>query len=181
LIKLGLFKNETPLKGIDGWLKEIFFATLTAVLIIVFLVQPVRVEGNSMLPRLHNNERVFVNKFLYRVSDIERGDIVVFWYPGNTSKSFIKRVVGLPGEIVEIKDGEVLLNGLPYYEPYVPLEFRDNSDLPPLEIPEGHYFVMGDHRNTSNDSRSWGTLSSNLIFGKAVFRYWPISRVGSLE
>lgn len=169
------------MKGIEGWLKEIFFATLTAVLIIVFLVQPVRVEGNSMQPRLQNDERVFVNKILYRVSDIERGDIVVFWYPGNTSKSFIKRVVGLPGEVVEIRAGQVLLNGIPYHEPYVPPEFEDRSDFLPVEVPEGHYFVMGDHRNTSNDSRSWGTLSSNLIFGKAIFRYWPISRLGSLE
>ena len=176
-----LSKESGPLKGIESWLKEIFFATLTAVLIIVFLVQPVRVEGNSMLPRLHDNERVFVNKFVYRVSDIERGDIVVFWYPGNTSKSFIKRVVGLPGETVEIRFGKVLLDGRPYPEPYVPPEFMDRTDFGPVRVPEDHYFVMGDHRNTSNDSRSWGTLSANLIFGKAVFRYWPLSRLGSIQ
>ena len=174
-------KEVTPLKGIEGWLKEIFFATLTAVLIIVFLVQPVRVEGNSMQPRLHDSERVFVNKFLYRISDIERGDIIVFWYPGNTSKSFIKRVIGLPGETVEIRDGLVRLDGRPYREPYVPPEFEDRSDFGPVLIPENHYFVMGDHRNTSKDSRSWGTLSANLIFGKAIFRYWPFSRIGSIE
>ena len=174
-------RENAPSRGFDGWLKEIFFATLTAVLIIVFLVQPVRVEGNSMQPRLHDNERVFVNKILYRVSDIDRGDIVVFWYPGNTSKSFIKRVIGLPGETVEIRDGMVFLDGRPYREPYVLPEFEDRSDFGPVEVPASHYFVMGDHRNTSNDSRSWGTLSSNLIFGKAVFRYWPVSRVGSLN
>jgi signal peptidase I len=174
-------KKDTPLNGIEGWLKEIFFATLTAVLIIVFLVQPVRVEGNSMQPRLHDSERVFVNKFLYRVSEIERGDIIVFWYPGNTSKSFIKRVIGLPGETVEISGGQVRLDGKPYQEPYVPPEFEDRSDFGPVTIPENHYFVMGDHRNTSNDSRSWGTLSANLIFGKAIFRYWPLSRIGSIE
>jgi signal peptidase I len=174
-------KESTSLKVFERWLKEIFFATLTAVLIIVFLVQPVRVEGNSMLPRLRDNERVFVNKFLYRVSGIERGDIVVFWYPGNTAKSFIKRVIGLPGETVEIKSGLVQLNGIPYQESYVPPEFEDRSDFGPVRIPEDHYFVMGDHRNTSNDSRSWGTLSSNLIFGKAVFRYWPLSRVGTVK
>ncbi len=173
--------GNTPFKGFDSWLKEIFFATLTAVLIIVFLVQPVRVEGNSMQPRLYDNERVFVNKILYRVSDIDRGDIVVFWYPGNTSKSFIKRVIGLPGETVEIRDGLVFLDGRPYREPYVSPEFEDRSDFGPVEVPARHYFVMGDHRSTSNDSRSWGTLSSNLIFGKAVFRYWPVSRVGALN
>ncbi len=180
-MKLDFFKECESLKGIEGWIKEIFFATLTAVLIIVFLVQPVRVEGNSMQPRLYDSERVFVNKFLYRVSDIERGDIVVFWYPGNTSKSFIKRVIGLPGETVAIRDGQVWLDGKPYREPYVPPEFEDRSDFGPVTIPDNHYFVMGDHRNTSNDSRSWGTLSSNLIFGKAIFRYWPLSRIGSID
>lgn len=168
-------------RTIEGWLREIFFATLTAVLIIVFLVQPVRVEGNSMQPRLHNDERIFVNKILYRISDIERGDIVVFWYPGNTSKSFIKRVIALPGEMVEIRSGQVFINGDLYREPYIVPKFRDESDFGPIQVPEGHYFVMGDHRNTSNDSRSWGTLSDNLIFGKAVFRYWPLSRLGSLN
>lgn len=176
-----LSNEGTPLKVIERWLKEIFFATLTAVLIIVFLIQPVRVEGNSMQPRLYDNERVFVNKFLYRVSDIKRGDIVVFWYPGNTSKSFIKRIIGLPGETVEIKSGLVRLDGKPYEEPYVPPKFEDRSDFGPVRIPENHYFVMGDHRNTSNDSRSWGALSANLIFGKAIFRYWPLSRMGSVE
>lgn len=180
-MKLELSKEGTPLKVIERWLKEIFFATLTAVLIIVFLIQPVRVEGNSMQPRLYDNERVFVNKFLYRVSDIERGDIVVFWYPGNTSKSFIKRIIGLPGETVEIKSGQVRLDGKTYEEPYVPPKFEDRADFGPVRIPENHYFVMGDHRNTSNDSRSWGTLSANLIFGKAIFRYWPLSRIGSVE
>ncbi len=180
-MKLDFFKECESLKGIEGWIKEIFFATLTAVLIIVFLVQPVRVEGNSMLPRLHDSERVFVNKFLYRVSDIERGDIIVFWYPGNTSKSFIKRIIGLPGETLEIRSGLVSLDGKPYREPYVPPEFEDRSDFGPVKIPDNHYFVMGDHRNTSNDSRSWGTLSANLIFGKAIFRYWPLSRIGSID
>ena len=180
-MKLDFFKECESLKGIEGWIKEIFFATLTAVLIIVFLVQPVRVEGNSMLPRLHDSERVFVNKFLYRVSDIERGDIIVFWYPGNTSKSFIKRIIGLPGETLEIRSGLVSLDGKPYREPYVPPAFEDRSDFGPVKIPDNHYFVMGDHRNTSNDSRSWGTLSANLIFGKAIFRYWPLSRIGSID
>jgi len=178
---LTFLKENTPGRSIEGWLREIFFATLTAVLIIVFLVQPVRVEGNSMLPRLHNDERVFVNKILYRVSDIERGDIVVFWYPGNTSKSFIKRIIALPGERVEIRSGQVYIDGILHREPYVIPRFRDESDYGPIQVPEGHYFVMGDHRNTSNDSRSWGTLSGNLIFGKAVFRYWPLSKIGSLN
>ena len=178
---MAFLKENTPGRSIESWLREIFFATLTAVLIIVFLVQPVRVEGNSMLPRLHNDERVFVNKILYRISDIERGDIVVFWYPGNTSKSFIKRIIALPGETVEIRSGRVHIDGILHREPYVIPSFRDDSDYGPIQVPEGHYFVMGDHRNTSNDSRSWGTLSGNLIFGKAVFRYWPLSKIGSLN
>jgi signal peptidase I len=178
---LDFSKNQASIKGIESWLKEIFFATLTAVLIIVFLVQPVRVEGNSMQPRLQDNERVFVNKILYRVSDIDRGDIVVFWYPGNTSKSFIKRVIGLPGDKIEIRSGQVFINNSPYSEPYIVPGFSDRSDFGPIRVPPEQYFVMGDHRSTSNDSRNWGTLSANLIFGKAVFRYWPLSRMGSID
>lgn len=164
-----------------NWLRDILFAGLTAVLIVVFLVQPVKVEGTSMQPRLSDQERIFVNKFVYHVSEINRGDIVVFWYPKDSTKSFIKRVIALPGERAEIRDGIVYVNGMRLEEPYVPTEFVDPSSFGPIIVAQGSYFVLGDHRNSSNDSRNWGLVPASNIFGKAVFRYWPISKLGLIE
>jgi signal peptidase I len=166
---------------IRSWLRDIFFAALTAVLIVVFVVQPVKVEGTSMQPRLSDQERIFVNKFVYRVSEINRGDIVVFWYPKEPSKSFIKRVVGLPGEVVEIRAGQVWIDSRPMNEPYVPPQYADYSFYGPEIVPPGSYFVLGDHRNSSNDSRNWGPVPAESIFGKAVFRYWPVSKIGLID
>jgi signal peptidase I len=164
-----------------SWIRDIIFAALTAVLIVVFLVQPVKVEGTSMQPHLFDQERIFVNKFAYHISDIERGDIVVFWYPKDLAKSFIKRVIGLPGEEVEIRSGIVYVNGLALDEPYVPGEFFDPSSFLPTVVTPNSYFVLGDHRNSSNDSRNWGMVPAENIFGKAMFRYWPISKFGLIE
>jgi len=166
---------------IRNWLRDIVFAALTAILIVVFVVQPVKVEGTSMEPRLYDQERIFVNKFLYRVSDIQRGDIVVFWYPKDPGKSFIKRVVGLPGEEVWIESGVVYVNGKRLDEPYVPGRFFDPASLEPLVVESKSYFVLGDHRNSSNDSRSWGLVPEENIFGKAFFRYWPITKFGLID
>ncbi|MEE8585081.1 MAG: signal peptidase I [Acidobacteriota bacterium] len=162
-------------------MRDIFFAALTAILIVIFVVQPVKVEGTSMEPKLEDQERIFVNKFIYHFSRIERGDIVVFWYPKDPTKSFIKRVIGAPGERVEIRRGQVYINGERLDEPYVPANFLDAASYPPTLVPEGHFYVLGDHRNSSNDSRNWGSVPSGNIFGKAVFRYWPVSKLGLLE
>ncbi|MFZ0429841.1 MAG: signal peptidase I [Acidobacteriota bacterium] len=171
-----------PLLGeLKNWARDIIFAALTAVLIVVFVVQPVKVEGTSMEPRLFDQERIFVNKFVYRITDIHRDDIVVFWYPRDPSKSFIKRVIGLPGEEVLIRDGIVYINGEPLDEPYVPSQFFDPSSFGPVIVPPESYFVLGDHRNSSNDSRSWGFVPYGSIFGKAVLRYWPITKFGLIE
>jgi len=164
-----------------GWIRDIFFAALTAILIVVFVVQPVKVEGTSMQPHLSDQERIFVNKFLYHFSEIERRDIVVFWYPKEPNKSFIKRVVGLPGEKIEIRQGRVLVDGVEQDEWYVLPEYFDSHSYGPKEVPEGSFFVLGDHRNSSNDSRHWGCVPRNYIFGKAVFRYWPVSRIGTID
>ncbi|UCF38159.1 MAG: signal peptidase I [Acidobacteriota bacterium] len=164
-----------------GWLRDIVFAALTAVLIVVFVVQPVKVEGTSMLPQLEDQERIFVNKFIYHVSEIERGDVVVFWYPKDPAKSFIKRVIGLPGEEIEIRRGVVYVNGRELVEPYVPYEFFDPSSSGPTRVASGSYFVLGDHRNSSNDSRNWGTVPIENIFGQAVFRYWPVTKLGLID
>lgn len=169
------------LREVRGWIRDIFFAALTAVLIVIFVVQPVKVEGTSMEPRLEDQERIFVNKFVYHFSEINRGDIVVFWYPKDPTKSFIKRVVALPGETVDIRSGVVYIDGERLQEGYVPPGYFDYASHPPMSIPEGEFFVMGDHRNSSNDSRNWGPVPRRSIFGKAIFRYWPVSKLGLIE
>ncbi|MCS6886137.1 MAG: signal peptidase I [Acidobacteriota bacterium] len=163
-------------------LRDFAFAAATAAFIVVFVVQPVKVEGTSMLPRLHDGERIFVNKFIYQFSKIERGDIVVFWYPKNPSQSFIKRVIGLPGDEIRITNGKLYINNQLQVEPYISAEY--NSHPTPNKywvVDEHHYFVMGDNRDASNDSRSWGLVPEKYIYGKAVFRYWPLSAIGPID
>ncbi len=166
---------------VKAWARDIFFAARTAILIVVFVVQPVKVEGTSMQPHLSDQERIFVNKFVYHFSEIGRGDVVVFWYPKEPKKSFIKRVVGLPGETVEVRSGFVYINGLMLNEMYIRPENFDHNSYGPWKVPGDSYFVMGDHRNSSNDSRHWGAVPAENIFGKAIFRYWPVSKLGILE
>lgn len=168
-------------REIGSWVRDIFFAALTAILIVVFVIQPVKVEGTSMQPHLSDEERIFVNKFVYRFTEIERGDVVVFWYPNDPTKSFIKRVIGLPGDQVEVRSGSVYVNGERLYEPYVPTEYFDFYSTESVQVPENCFYVMGDHRNSSNDSRHWGPVPGKFIFGKAMFRYWPMSRMGVLD
>jgi signal peptidase I len=163
------------------WTRDLLIAIGLALVIIVFLYQPVKVEGTSMAPLLSDQERIFINKFVYRFEPIERGDVVVFWYPLDRSKSFIKRVVGLPGEIVEIRRGAVYVNEKVVLEPYVPAQYEDLSDFGPVRVPRDSYFVMGDHRISSNDSRVFGPVASRYIYGRAVFAYWPVDHFGSLS
>lgn len=146
--------------------------------VVAFLVQPVRVEGTSMEPELGDQERVFINKFSYRVFEIERGDVVVFSFPGDVRKSFIKRVVALPGETLAIEQGRVYINDRLLAEPYIPPDFQSRHSLGPIRVPEDHFFVMGDHRSVSNDSRHWGALHRRFIYGKAVLKYWPLNDIG---
>jgi signal peptidase I len=168
-------------KEIRVWTRDLLIAIGLALVIIVFLYQPVKVEGTSMAPLLSDQERIFINKFVYRFEPIQRGDVVVFWYPLDRSKSFIKRVVGLPGETVEIRQGVVYVNGKSIPEPYVPPQYEDMSDFGPVRVPKDSFFVMGDHRISSNDSRVFGPVSSGYIYGRAVFAYWPVDHFGSLE
>lgn len=185
----GAFEVETkeqtqefkPVLELRSWFRDIFFAFAIAIFIVVFVVQPVKVEGTSMQPRLVDQERIFVNRFIYRFQNVRRGDVVVFWYPKDRSKSFIKRVLGVPGDEVEIRNGIVYVNGARISEPYLKREFQDYKSFRNAIVPAGQYFVLGDHRNSSNDSRSWGFVTQNLIYGKAVFSYWPFSRVGVVE
>jgi signal peptidase I len=167
--------------GLKLWLRDLLISAATAILIIVFLYQPVRVEGTSMLPRLDDQDRLFINKFVYRFTAIERGDVVVFHYPRDPEKSYIKRVIALPGDRLRIDRGTVWLNGQPQSEPYIPEEYRDSVSYPEIVIPPDSYFMMGDHRCISSDSRTFGPVARSFIYGKAVFVLWPASDAGTVR
>ena len=166
-----------------AWVRDLAFSVMIAVILIVFIYQPVKVEGTSMMPSLRDQERIFINKFTYRfgIGNIQRGDTVVFWFPMDISKSYIKRVIGLPGDVVEIDRGVVIVNGKPLAEDYVPEEYRDYQSLRPQRIGPDQYFVLGDHRSSSNDSRAWGNVPRLNIYGKAVFVYWPLDKMGRVR
>ncbi len=170
-----------PAFELRSWFRDILLAFAIAVFLVIFVIQPVKVEGTSMQPHLVDQERIFVNRFIYRFQEIRRGDIVVFWYPRDRNKSFIKRVLGVPGDEVEIRHGTVYVNGAGIYEPYIKPEFRDHKSYQKVIVPPGRYFVLGDHRSSSNDSRNWGFVDRQLIYGKAMFSYWPFSRLGLVE
>jgi signal peptidase I len=161
--------------------RDILVALAIAFFVVIFIIQPVKVEGTSMQPHLADQDRIFVSRLIYRFADIRREDVVVFWYPKDRSKSFIKRVIGIPGDEVEIREGVLYVNGSRICEPYLSSEFQDYRSFPKAVVPSGQYFVLGDHRNSSNDSRQWGCVERNLIYGKAVFSYWPIARLGFVE
>jgi len=142
-----------------------------------------QVEGTSMMPGLTDQDRIFINKYEYKigVGQIQRADLVVFHFPLDPSQSYIKRVIGLPGDEVEIVDGDVYVNGQMQEEAYVPAEYRDHISLRRQTVPGNRYFVLGDHRSSSNDSRTWGFVDRDLIYGKAVFVYWPPEKIGRVH
>jgi signal peptidase I len=163
------------------WLRDLIISLAISAFIIIFLYQPVKVEGTSMMPSLDDQERIFVNKFVYRLEPIQRGDIVVFRYPRDPSKSFIKRVIGVAGDHIRIEDGQVFLNGNLLDEDYVPRAYEDERSYPEVVVPSNNYFVLGDHRTMSNDSRDFGPVNASFIYGKAVFGYWPMDKMGRLR
>lgn len=168
--------------------RDVFLIVVVFVLFGVFVAQPVVVEGTSMVPQLHDGERLLVNKLIYykikSVSwgHIERGDIVVFWFPNDPDKSYVKRVIGLPGEMVEVRNGRVHINGKELNESY--LDTEHNKTMPsfaPQRVDAHHYYVMGDNRDNSSDSRYWGFVPEKYIYGKAFFRYWQPANFGFLQ
>ena len=167
--------------GIGVWLRDLVISLAISAFIIIFLYQPVKVEGTSMMPSLEDQERIFVNKFVYRLEPIERGDIVVFRYPRDPSKSYIKRVIGMAGDKIRIDGGQVYVNGQALDETYVPLEYTDSRSYPEMVVPAQSYFVLGDHRSMSNDSRDFGSVNQSFIYGKAVFGYWPMDKLGRVR
>ena len=163
------------------WMRDLLIALGVSVFIIVFLYQPVKVEGTSMMPNLSDQERIFINKFVYHWGAVERGDVVVFKYPRDPSKSYIKRVIGLPGDKVQIDEGRVYVNGVLLNESYVPQQYADERSYEEITVPANSFFLLGDHRNLSNDSRDFGPVHDGYIYGKAVFAYWPVEKVGKLK
>ncbi|HEV2400353.1 MAG TPA: signal peptidase I [Candidatus Sulfotelmatobacter sp.] len=167
--------------GLGVWLRDLLISLAISAFIIIFLYQPVKVEGTSMMPSLEDQERIFVNKFVYRLEPIARGDIVVFRYPRDPSKSYIKRVIGMAGDRIRIDAGQVYVNGEPLDEEYVPPEYADTRSYREITVPPDSYFVLGDHRSMSNDSRDFGPVNQSFIYGKAVFGYWPMEKVGRVR
>jgi signal peptidase I len=150
---------------------ETLLLALVAFALLRLVVQNYRVEGSSMEPTLHQGQFLVVNKLAYHLGSLQRGDIVVFRYPHDPNRSFIKRVIGLPGDQLEIVDGELRIDGSPLVEPYI--DQQSLYPYPPTTIEADQVFVLGDNRNNSSDSRRWGGLPVSHIIGKALFCYWP--------
>jgi len=164
-------------RAVRELLHDLSIAVLFCFFLITFVAQAFRVQGTSMEPLLHDGDRIVVNKLVYRFQPIERGDVVVFWYPQDPSVSFIKRIVGLPGDRIEIRAGRVFVNDEAMPEGYLHEKFRDEGSHSTTRVQKAHYFVLGDHRRSSNDSRS----SQKYIYGQAVFRFWPFSHLGTIH
>jgi signal peptidase I len=157
-----------------AWVKTFASAAVYATLIITFVFQVARVDGTSMAPTLADQDRLIVNKLAYRVGDPQRGDIVMLYYPLDPEKSFVKRVIAEPNDTVRIVNGRVYVNDVALLDEYVPAEYRSHEDYGPRVVDEGYYFVMGDHRNNSSDSRHWGPVPKKYIVGKVQLRWWPV-------
>lgn len=164
-----------------NWARDILISLAISGFIILFLYQPMKVEGGSMMPGLQDQERIFVNKFVYSLEPVERGDVVVFRYPPDPSKSYIKRVVGVAGDRIRIERGMVYVNGQALPEPYVPSRYVDGHSFPEIVVPAHSYYLMGDHRTMSKDSREFGPVDESYIYGKAVLVYWPMDKLGMLK
>ena len=156
-------------------------AVIIAFLLKAFVVQPFWIPTGSMIPTLMPNDRVLALKIVYRFTDPQPGDIVVFLPPNGESKDYIKRVVAVGGQSIKIVDGKVFVNGKPLSEPYLSPEYCDSGTMKEIKIPEGYYFVMGDNRPNSLDSRVFGPIPRSAIIGKAVVIYWPLDRIRLLR
>ena len=159
--------------AIGDWVRTLASAGVYTTLILTFVGQIARVDGLSMEPTLADHDRLVVNKWIYRVSEPRQGDIVMLYYPANPEKMFVKRVIAREGDDVQITGGMVHVNGVALLDEFVPPEYRSSEDFGPQVVPLGYYFVMGDHRNGSYDSRHWGPVPKKYIVGKVQLRWWP--------
>jgi signal peptidase I len=163
---------------LKSWILIIIIALLLSLLVRVYVVQPYRVEMTSMYNTLTPNDLVLVDKISYRLHAPQRGDVVVFVPPNSLTDKYIKRIIGLPGETIAVQDNKVYIDGKPLNEPY--LHSPMLSNMPDTKIPDGYYFVMGDNRSVSLDSRSFGPITMSSIVGKAIFVYWPFNHIEGL-
>jgi len=157
-------------------LESIIIAVILALLIRTFILQPFYIPSGSMEPSLMVQDHIIVNKLSYRFWEPQRGDIVVFKYPRDTKRDFVKRLIGKPGEEVVIRNSQLYIDGKPIAENYLPEGLKFN-DFGPVKVPENSFLMLGDNRNSSDDSRVWGPLPRDLIIGKAVLTYWPLDRI----
>ena len=171
----GALRMERIVEEIIAWLKTLASAAVYATLIVTFGFQVARVEGHSMAPTLQDQDRLIVNKLAYRMGDPHIGDVVMLYYPNDPNKSFVKRVIAEEGDQLRIVDGKVYRNDVLLDDSFVPPDYRSHDDWGPQVIPEGYYFVMGDHRNNSSDSRHWGFVPKKYIIGKVQLRWWPLA------
>jgi signal peptidase I len=167
--RINVWKDE-----LFAWVRTLLSAAVYATLIVTFGFQVARVEGESMAPTLADQDRLIVNKLAYRLGSPRRGDIVMLYYPRDPDKSFVKRVIAEEGDVVKIEEGRVYVNDVPMDDSFVPPEYRSHEDEPPRQIRQGYYYVMGDHRNNSSDSRHWGEVPKKYIIGRVQLRWWPI-------
>lgn len=174
--------ENSMLKEILSWVKAIGLALAIALIIRFFLFEPMTIPTGSMLDTLQIDDRIYVNKFIYKITPIKRGDIVVFWFPDDPSIRYVKRTIGLGGDVVEIKNGVLFVNGTAQDEPYL-REPMDPQDFGPYKVPEGHYFMMGDNRNNSRDSRYWTNkyVSEDAVIGQPSLVYYPLNRIGLIK
>lgn len=176
-------RSSSIKREVFEWAKMVVWVAVMFYGLRTFVVEGFEIRGHSMENTLENHERVLVAKFIYMFRPIQQGDVIVFRFPNDPTRRFVKRVIGLPGDTVEIKNGIVIVNGEPVDEPYVyenGRDFRFGKNLASKRVPEGHYYVLGDHRNVSSDSRSWKAIPRDAVIGKVVFRFWPPSEVGVL-
>lgn len=174
-------QNEDPAKKNSFFmeiLQSLLVAAVLAFIIHTFIMQNFRIPSGSMEPTLQIQDYIFASKITYRFNEPKRGDIVVFKYPRDTSRYFVKRLIAVGGETVALKGGKLYINGELVPEDYLPQGLSFDDDYGPVTVPEGNYFMLGDNRNNSSDSRDWGFVSRDLIVGKEIFIYWPPGRIG---
>lgn len=145
--------------------------------VVTFLFQVARVEGSAMMPTLADQDRLIVNKLIYQTHDPQRGDIVMLRYPLDPDKTFVKRLVAVENDQVHLSGGRLLVNNVLMDEPFILESFRGHRDWGPGVVPQGYYFVLGDHRNNSSDSRHWGFVPKKYVLGRVQWRWWPVSGV----
>ncbi len=171
---------------IREYAESIAIAVILALFVRAFIVQAFKIPTGSMKPTLNENDRIFVNKYIYRFNQPQRGDIIVFRYPEDPKKDFIKRLIAVGGETVEIKEGNIFIDGKQVQDPLITKIFYYNrgdygETNQKIAVPKDNFYMLGDNSNSSRDSRYWGFVPKKYIIGKAIFRYWPPKAIGKLK